>query len=53
MIVDAYQHILRNCEIQAKKPAKSVKLQSENDGSKWFLQYGPALSGLWANKAAQ
>ena len=50
MIIDAYQHVLRNCEIVAKKSTETVKPRSDNAGANWFMQYGPALNGLWATK---
>ena len=53
MIVDAYQHILRNVEIKAKKPAKTAKVHAENTPSGWFAQYAPALEGFWNTKSAK
>ncbi len=50
MIIDAYQHVLRNCEIVAKKPTEAVKTRSDNASANWFEQYGPALNGLWTSK---
>jgi hypothetical protein len=53
MIVDAYQHILRNVELKAKKPAKTAPVSAENAPSGWFAQYAPALDGFWTAKSAK
>lgn len=53
MIVDAYQHILRNVEIKAKKPSKSAQHRAENTPSGWFAQFAPALEGFWGTKSSK
>ena len=53
MIVDAYQQILRNVEIQPKKVTRSDKVRADNAASNWFAQYAPALSHLWDKTATK
>lgn len=53
MIVDAYQQILRNVELQPKKVAKVAKTRSDNVAAGWFSQYVPALSHLWDKPATK
>lgn len=53
MIVDAYQHILRNVELKAETPAKVTKVRDGDAGARWFAQYAPVLAGLWDKPAAK
>lgn len=52
MIVDAYQHVLRNTAVASDKTTKHKLDRADNTAGGWFAKYASLLSGIWGKDTA-